>query len=358
MAINWEAGAAGIETATAQTAEEFIEALRLSNAHWWDDAANASCPWVFRGHAREVWKLLPTAWRADNEIVRNSVLEATRRFDAVRPNQSLGWHFQPNFVTGAVQFSDNDAALARRLTIKTTAEYLPLWDFANACDEQGMPVPLAGTPPDSAQDPDWLAMGASLPLLSDELLRFSDLPATLALAQHHGIPTRLLDWTRNPIAAAFFAVELIREPEKDANLVVWAIHKRRTIEASTEGVIFPNAPIQPLIAPRIKIVRPLTRDNEFMAAQAGLFTTIEHSGIYFMKSNGRRPAIEDFVTESNPQLPLLRKLILSHEQAPAVMRILQRENIFRSTLMPTMDNVARDVRMKWGRDHAPYQRSA
>lgn len=42
----------------------------------------------------------------------------------------------------------------------------------------------------------------------------------LTLAQHHGLPTRLLDWSRNPLAALWFAVK--HPPEDDATYgIVW-----------------------------------------------------------------------------------------------------------------------------------------
>lgn len=47
-----------------------------------------------------------------------------------------------------------------------------------------------------------------------------DIEEWLVHAQHHGVPTRLLDWTTNPLKALFWAVE---DPSKDrANGMVWA----------------------------------------------------------------------------------------------------------------------------------------
>jgi FRG domain-containing protein len=46
--------------------------------------------------------------------------------------------------------------------------------------------------------------------------------AWLALAQHYGLPTRLLDWTFSPLIAAYFAVA-DRDPHESEPATIWAL---------------------------------------------------------------------------------------------------------------------------------------
>lgn len=348
--VVWAKLADGIEVCEFASAPEFLSALRRSADHWWQDGRTA---WAFRGHASDSWRLLPSIWRTGepttDRIIANCRSEADRRVTITTLVPKLAWSLPPtNLISKAIVPTAREAELLRALLVETNAELLPLWDFDNRCNALGLRTILVGAAPDEAIAPDQL-WDPEYPLMGDEFLRFSDLPVALALAQHHGLPTRLLDWTYNPLAAAFFATENIDPPVAGDKVVVWAVNRERAHGLRVPGLHFDffGRGADTELKPALSIFRPPSRDNPYLAAQSGLFTTFVHPGVYYLKKDGCRPALEDFVAEASPPLPVLRKLVLSHDHAVELAELLRRELISRSTLMPTRDHVANDVKRRW-----------
>jgi hypothetical protein len=93
--------------------------------------------------------------------------------------------------------------------------------------------------------------------IPEEILR--DDQNVLAIGQHHGLPTRLLDWSESPYIAAFFALTgaLPRSTDPQAYAAVWALHLDAPIWQRDMGV---------------EIVEVPTIMNMRLRNQAGRFT--------------------------------------------------------------------------------------
>ncbi len=226
-------------------APRFMALLRASNPVWHENDGDPP-RWVFRGHRNVAWRLKPQAWRSVTEgnplhaMIRKLANAEVRDNDKTKPgtnrHQALTW---------------------------THAEKLVLNEFRRIGWHTGFDVdePVSGYSMDLNYGPVVVEDTQEEPDIYSPFLSCTD----IGVAQHHGVPTRFLDWTFNPIFAVFFAQE--NGPDQ-TDLCVWAMDTNAINSMyHWEGGIGRTL-MRPLV--------PRRRGNDFILAQDGLLLEIEH----------------------------------------------------------------------------------
>jgi FRG domain len=206
-------------------------------------------------------------------------------------------------------------------TLRPFAEYRAVDEFMHAADRVGLMIP---------EDAQLLRTSGTVPRLivghpdeKTDLDEFvwpaKEMLSVIALAQHYGVPTRLLDWSWKPRVAAYLAVRGVAVPTKPltgTRLVIWCL---RALRVTWIGRYRGFGGMELVTAPQAT--------NPNLAAQAGLFTLVrsEHEDVTFDEL-----VASEIASGNAPgwlELPMMRKLTLPHSEARRLLRLLGLEGV-------------------------------
>lgn len=153
-----------------------------------------------------------------------------------------------------------------------------------------------------------------------------------ALAQHHGLVTPLLDWTRSPYIALFFAfLEAVDQQVE-----------YRSVYALSTSILLDNDCANEQPDGKVRLVSP-SMNNRRLIAQSGLFT-------YLPRGKNLFEYIRTKYTD-NELMAYLTHIKIPNKERSECLVSLNKMNINYLSLFPDLDGAAKHVNSLWQPGH-------